>query len=217
MSRRGTWRCAKWVPDVRAAVDYLDGCPQIDPKRIGAFGFSSGGTAVLEAATTDRRIKMLVTLAATVRGVRDPFLALACRSLILLGRASRLLRGKDLRIPFVGSLDSVRFAEDDEANRAILRDPRVREAYGAVPFPGSADSYFVRTIRRVGEIRAPTLVLHGGSDRIDPPSSARLLFRNLTCSKSVHILLNTGHAAHLDAGRLNVMELTASWVKEYLM
>src|SRR6267142_2107562 len=57
----------QWVADIQAAIDFLLTHPMIDGKRIGAFGLSSGGTAILEAAMVDERLKALVALDATVR------------------------------------------------------------------------------------------------------------------------------------------------------
>lgn len=50
----------EWVADVRAAVDFLGTRPEIAPEQIGAFGLSSGGTAILEAALVDPRLRALV-------------------------------------------------------------------------------------------------------------------------------------------------------------
>ena len=48
----------QWVADVRAAVDFLVTHPRIDANKIGAFGLSSGGTAILEAAIVDARLEV---------------------------------------------------------------------------------------------------------------------------------------------------------------
>src|SRR6185503_1902909 len=40
----------QWVADYRAALDFLCARTDIDTQRLGAFGISSSGTAVLEAA-----------------------------------------------------------------------------------------------------------------------------------------------------------------------
>ncbi|WP_250657558.1 dienelactone hydrolase family protein [Alkalimarinus coralli] len=65
-------KMAEWVPDIKAAIEALCSHDDINSSRIDAFGFSSGGTAVLEAAAQKFRIKALVTLDATVRNVINP-------------------------------------------------------------------------------------------------------------------------------------------------
>src|ERR1044071_4929524 len=57
----------QWVSDVRAAIDFLHNHPRVDGNRIGAFGLSSGGTAIFETALVAKRLKALVALDATVR------------------------------------------------------------------------------------------------------------------------------------------------------
>src|SRR6266478_1521859 len=57
----------EWVADVQAAIKFLASHPQIDPDKICGFGISSGGTAILEAAVIDSKLKVLVALDATVR------------------------------------------------------------------------------------------------------------------------------------------------------
>src|SRR5437588_2651613 len=47
----------EWVADVRAAIDYLSTHIRVDSSRIAAFGLSSGGTAILETALVDSRLK----------------------------------------------------------------------------------------------------------------------------------------------------------------
>ncbi len=211
------WRVdiAHWVADIRAAVDFLAQRPGLDATRIGAFGFSSGGTAVLEAALAEPRLKALVTLSATVRDMEGAE-AVAFRLLVALGRVSLALRRKELRISFAAALRWQHFAFDVDANRGIIEDPRVREAYASVPFPGSAGCYFVDTIERVAAIGAPCLVLHGAEDRIDPPETARLLHGRLACEKGLAILPRCGHFGHLDGERLRVISLTTDWMGSHL-
>ncbi len=50
----------EWVADVQAAVTSLETYAEVNAARIGAFGFSSSGTAVFEAAIIDSRIKYLI-------------------------------------------------------------------------------------------------------------------------------------------------------------
>ncbi|HTD66417.1 MAG TPA: alpha/beta fold hydrolase, partial [Candidatus Limnocylindria bacterium] len=76
----------QWVPDVQAAIDFLHSHPRVDGERIGAFGLSSGGTAILETALIDRRLKALVTLDATVRNCLPIPLQFCMGLLLLAGR-----------------------------------------------------------------------------------------------------------------------------------
>src|SRR3954468_14982702 len=57
----------EWTPDIRAAIDFLSSHQRTRGGAIGAFGLSSGGTAILEAAMVDHRLKALIALDATVR------------------------------------------------------------------------------------------------------------------------------------------------------
>ena len=42
-----------WVANVRSALDYIEGEPNVDPARIGLWATSfGGGVAVYQAATT---------------------------------------------------------------------------------------------------------------------------------------------------------------------
>ena len=41
-------KMAEWVPDIHGAIKLLSTRDDIDKHRIGAIGFSSGGTAILE-------------------------------------------------------------------------------------------------------------------------------------------------------------------------
>src|SRR3954467_11620089 len=52
----------QWVSDIGAAVDFVSRHPKIDREKIAAFGLSSGGTAILEAALVEPRIKALIAL-----------------------------------------------------------------------------------------------------------------------------------------------------------
>src|ERR1044071_7399090 len=102
----------QWVADVRAAVEFLSKHPQVEAERIGAFGLSSGGTAILECALVEPRLKALVTLDATVRTSMPWAAALFLKGLVLVGRIKRALTSKDLRLSLLKFLESVRMAAD---------------------------------------------------------------------------------------------------------
>ncbi|HEX6698426.1 MAG TPA: alpha/beta fold hydrolase [Solirubrobacteraceae bacterium] len=48
-------------PAIAAGLDYLEGRPDVDPKRIAGFGLSLGGEVLLEAAGHDRRLAAVVS------------------------------------------------------------------------------------------------------------------------------------------------------------
>jgi alpha-beta hydrolase superfamily lysophospholipase len=215
--RRLNVTIADWISDVRCAVDYLELRPDINARAIGAFGLSSGGTAVLESAVLDERIRCVVSLDATVRNTLTPMEYIGMRLLDTAGRIKRLFTDEDLRISMVGPFSKVEAASDPEVNRRWRENPKVLAMWSAFPLPGATPSLIVDTIRRVPCIKAPTLVIHGEDDRVDPVRSAHLLFDALTCVKRLCIVPGNGHMGHLDRNRQTVMSLTAEWALTHLV
>ena len=85
------------------------------------------------------------------------------------------------------------------------------------PFPGATQAFFVDTLKRVSSISAPTLILWGEEDKLDPPETGRLLYEALACQKQLHIIPGNGHVGHLDRNRDRVFTLTADWVLKTLL
>src|SRR5882724_11628213 len=206
----------QWVADVQAAIDFLLKHSRIDGNKIGAFGLSSGGTAILEAAVVDPRLKALVALDATVRNSLPWAMSAFLKMLVFMGRVKKFFTNKDLRIPLAKMSGGMHLASDPELDTKLQSDPRALAAYNSFPFPGAAQAFFVNTIKRVSKIAIPTLVLWGEDDKVDPPETGRLLFAALTCKKQLHIIPGNGHAGHLDRHRDKVFSLTADWALENL-
>ena len=57
--------------DVHAAVEFLQGRPDVDPERIGGIGLSVGGEMMIEAAAESTALKAIVSEGASGRSVRD--------------------------------------------------------------------------------------------------------------------------------------------------
>jgi alpha-beta hydrolase superfamily lysophospholipase len=206
---------ATWVPDVQAAIDFLSNRAEVDSERIGGFGLSSGGTAILEAAMVDARLKVLVALDATVRDSMPRVMSWMVRGMTVIGRIKQRLTGTTWRVP-LAKLSVPKVASDPEINKRLLSDPRTLEAFMAFPLPGAEQALFVDTLQRVSDITVPTMVLWGGDDQLDPPETGRLLFAALKCKKQLHIVPGNGHVGHLDRNRSKVFELTADWILENL-
>lgn len=205
----------QWVADVQAAIGFLETHPKIDGKRIGAFGLSSGGTAILEAAVIDPRLKALVALDATVRNSLPLPMTLFLKLLVFIGGIKKRLTNHQWRLP-LAKMGDLHLASDPEINRRITADTKGLAAFMAFPFPGGAEAFFVDTIQRVPRINAPTLVLWGEDDKLDPPQTACLLYAALTCKKALHIIPGNGHVGHLDRHKTKVFALTAEWVLQNL-
>ena len=205
----------QWVPDVQAAIDFLHNHPRVDGERIGAFGLSSGGTAIFETALIDRRLKTLVALDATVRNCLPVPLQFCMGLLVLAGRLTKWITRRDLRIP-LGKFTTLRLASDPEVDRRLQADPRARAALKSFPFPGGAEAFFVNTLKRVSRIRVPTLILWGADDKVDPPKTAQLLYDALSCEKQLHVIPGNGHMGHIDRNKDQVFELTANWALKTL-
>lgn len=209
-------KMAEWVTDVQVAIGFLSKHPRIDGQRIGAFGLSSGGTAILEAAVLDSRLKAVVVLDGTVRNSLPLPLTIFLKSLIALGWVKKLCTGSDLLVPLAKLSGGIQLCSDPEVDARIQADPRARAAFGAFPFPGGAEAFFVDTIERVPAINAPTLVIWGEDDKVDPTETGRMLHAALTCKKRLEIIPGNGHAGHLDRHRDKVFALTRDWVLQNL-
>ena len=214
--KRGYVQMREWVADIRATLDAIEKDRRIDGSRLGAFGLSSGGTAILEAAVQDSRLRALVALDATVRDSMPRPLSLCLKAMVLCGRIKRYFTGEDLRVDLLKLGGGMPFASDAEINAKLLNSVEGTAAFRSFPFPGAAESFFVDTLKRVGSITASTMVIWGEDDQVDPPESGRLLHQALTCRKSLEIIGGNGHVGHLDRNRQRVFDLTAHWFSENL-
>lgn len=206
----------QWVADIRAAIDFLSTRPEIDTNRLGAFGLSSGGTAILEAGVIEPRLKVLIGLDATVRNSVPFFDNVIMKSLLTVGKIKRCIFKRDFRVSLLKLGSKPEMASDPEINRRLYSNSRNLEAFMHFPLPGAEQAFFVNTIKRVPRITAPTLVIWGEDDKLDPPKTGHLLYKALKGKKRLEIVAGNGHAGHLDRNRAQVFALTANWALENL-
>ncbi|MFA6050451.1 MAG: alpha/beta fold hydrolase [Candidatus Paceibacterota bacterium] len=207
-------RMSEWTSDIYGALDFLLTHPRIISDKIGAFGISSGGTAILEAAVVDKRLRSLVVLDSTVRDSLPFFQSLSFRVLSLLGSVNKFFTGSDWRVSLQKFGGGMQLAADSKLNAEIISNPRFKEAYENFPFPGAKESFIVDTIKRVGKIKSPTMVIWGEKDMIDPPETAKILYDALTCEKEIHVIKGNGHVGHLDIHKDEVYALTLQWFEK---
>jgi len=210
-------RMRQWVPDILAGIELLSLHDQIDETRIGAVGFSSGGTAILEAAVQQASfkeptsLKALVTLDATVKTIITPVETVVFKAISGLGRVKRKLLGSDIQIPLYDLAIKVPASCNPEVNDAFHNDPYFKDGYKAYPLPGAVESLIIDTIKRVDKITIPVCVIHGEEDRVDSPGTARELYNKLKSEKELHIIPQSGHIGHLDYQKDKIYALAKAW------
>jgi hypothetical protein len=209
-------KMSEWVPDIEAAVEVLSSHHEIDGSRIGAVGFSSGGTAILEAATLQYPLKALVTLDATVRNV-IPFHEVAFFKLMCaFGRVKRKTIGGDIKLPLYDMAIRVPVACNPDVSDAFFKDPYFKAGYQAYPLPGAIESVIIDTIDRVDQITVPVCVIHGEEDQVDSPETARLLFKKLRSEKQLNIIPCSGHIGHMDDQKEKIHDFAKNWFDTHL-
>ena len=158
---------ADFADDIRAAVAFLRGRPEIDPARVGLVGHSEGGMIAPMVAATDPRLKGIVLLAGTASRGRD---IIAAQRRYLLDTDTTLSRARRDSLFTVGG----------------------KEADSAFAVPGwmrfFADYDPLVTARRV---RVPVLLLQGETDRQVPVSEARRLAAALRAGGNQRVTLRT--------------------------
>ena len=87
-----------------------------------------------------------------------------------------------------------------------------RVHYPFIPTPFIPDSY--PTARRIRELRAPLLVIHGDRDEIVPPCHGRALFDLASQPKRLEIVHGAGHNDLLELAGPEIGRVIASWASE---
>jgi len=207
----------QWAADVVSAMDYLETRPEVEKGRFGLVGLSSGGTAVLRAAARpDPRVHAMVTLAASFQTnlsaiERAIFIALRAAGVI-----KRALTGSDLQVNLVSIANTMVTAEDPAVDEHFHTAPRLVDAFEHVPFPSVWNGFVVDIRDELPSVQAPTLVIHGAQDQMEPVSGACLLYDALTCEKEPGIIEGSGHLLHLDYKKDEVYALLLDWFRRHL-
>ncbi len=77
-----------WLENFRAATDFLEGEPNVDPDRMGAWGTSYGGGIAFHSVCNDTRLKCLAMQVASLSGVRGSMLVDAKARAIAVARGT---------------------------------------------------------------------------------------------------------------------------------
>ncbi|MDR3500155.1 MAG: dienelactone hydrolase family protein [Parvibaculum sp.] len=104
-----------WLGNFEAAVDYLEGEPNVDHERIGAWGTSFGGGVAMHVAANDGRIKALSVQVAWVAPLKGERLAQARRRAVQAarGEVDPFAQTSDTAPGMPGLANLARFAQYD--------------------------------------------------------------------------------------------------------
>ena len=86
-----------------------------------------------------------------------------------------------------------------------------RRHYRLIPAAVVPDAY--PSLRRIGHLRAPLLVLHGEDDMIVPVEHARALFHAAPAPKRLHVVSGAGHNDIVSRAGTLIAERIAAWVR----
>ena len=169
----------------------------LDVPSAHVFGISMGGMIAQELALRfPERVRGLLRAGTTPGGPRAARpavreLAAAGAGLVATGRRA----GRPWLAPLLFS-EAFR-AEQPERVRELLTH---FAAHGPTAWGANAHwwaTVYHDTVGRLGQIQAPTLVLHGGEDRFAPLANARLLARRIPDAE-LAVIPGTGHAFILE-------------------
>jgi len=110
---------AQQTDDLAAAVDILATLDEVDSRRVGMMGLSSGAACALAVAARDSRIRALVLCSATLAGVDDAPAGVTTPTLLVLGEGGAPIHARNERL--LETLDGPRRLETISSD--LFEDP----------------------------------------------------------------------------------------------
>jgi pimeloyl-ACP methyl ester carboxylesterase len=95
-------------------------------------------------------------------------------------------------------------------------DARLMEGWENFPIFGVKEAIFVDTYIRLRRVVTPCLVLWGEEDQLNSARTARRMYNTLRCHKTLKVLKDTGHYAHLDSTRKVMCKAIYHWIKHII-
>lgn len=188
----------EWVEDVRATVDRVVACDEVDVGRIGLLGWAlGGGVAVVEAADDPR-----VQAVAVVNGIGDGRRSIrsmhdesSWRELLARIESDRSRRASVGRSAIVSPWDIVRLDRDTHTSAYVADELYKAPGYGSGVTLESAElllrfSPEQAVARLAGR---PLLIVHGERNELHRPDEAQSLYDHAREPKQLVFLKNSGH------------------------
>lgn len=188
------------LEDLLAAVDWLAGCPGIDPARLGAVGICLGAGYAAAAAAADRRLRAFVGIAGYYR---DPSEMRRCNpadfdAKVAQGRAARAhheATGEVLTIPAAALLGDAAMQTADTVDYYTRRAavPNHRNVFALM----SREHFLPFDVMALAPaVRQPSLLLH--SAQALSPTWAERFFEALPGPKQIQWLTSRGQTDFYD-------------------
>lgn len=209
------------VEDYSAAVTYLETRPEVDPRRIGAFGSggTGGGNAIM-AAALDPRFKATVSQVPIADGrdwlhrMRREHEWLEFLEQLRLDRRERVLTGNGAMVP---PRDGIMVRTPERKTTTIKSD--VDHRIPELVQLASAEAIFeYRPIDVVGRI-APraTMIICVENDWTTPEDHSYALYEKAGSPKRLVVQTGTTHYAAYEQYRHVVAPMIVDWFERYLV
>jgi predicted phosphoribosyltransferase/dienelactone hydrolase len=121
---------AQQVDDLIAALDTLEGLDDVDRRRLGVVGASSGAAVAVLAATRDPRIRVLALRSPNLTGAEDAVSRVGVPALLVVGEQDEAIRAA--LAPLLGRFGGPRALETIPGGDHLFENPAARARATAV-------------------------------------------------------------------------------------
>ena len=182
------------IEDVKSAVTFLAGRPEVDAERIAAVGVCAGGGYAPAAAVADRRIKAVAT-ASGLPDLRATIMAAGDWRAIMAGaqqaREAYALTGRPSYVPFLadGELDEWR----ENGKKFYLSERNQDANWVNQTLLWSYDRMIQFSALDTVELLAPTPLLVIAGDRAETIGQSQAVYAKAGEPKQLHLLEGATH------------------------
>lgn len=204
--------CLEEVDDARAAVDFLCGHPEIDPRRIALAGSSFGAAVAIYAGATDERVAAVISSGGWGDGERKfrgqhptPEAWGRFTRMLAEGREHRARTGKSLMVPRYDIVPIPAHLRGNVTSKSAQQFP-AETPQSMMDF--KADDVVARIAPR------PLLLLHAAHDSVTPTAESIELFRRARPPAELHLFDGVDHFMLREANP-RVVTALRDWLAAY--
>lgn len=206
------------IEDIKNAISFLSGLPEVDAERIALWGTSFGGANAIIAAAEDARVKALAVQLTFADGENVVTSAMSAEekskflATIEKMEERKAATGKEMMVPIIKVLS-------DEQSKTFYHD--YAENYPAlkikIPFLTVAETLQHKPINSIPRVSVPVLVVAATNDSVNPASESRSLYAAANDPKE---LFELEGATHYEVYSGELFERAAAkqvaWFNHYL-